>query len=109
MPKPFTPVVFAANDLIEGTSVYLGPEGWVADVRAAAVAADTDAKAALEARALADEAENRVVGVYTVEVAVEDGAAVPLKRRERIKASFEPTIAIGPSAQSARAHDRRAA
>jgi hypothetical protein len=103
MPKAFTPVVFAANDLIEGTSVYLAPEGWTPDVRAAAVARDADEKAALEARAQAGEAENRVVGAYAVEVAIEDGVPAPVKRRERIKASHETSIPVGPRARIDRA------
>ncbi|MGF1554054.1 MAG: DUF2849 domain-containing protein [Paracoccaceae bacterium] len=108
MPKPFTPVVIAANDLIEGTSVWLGPDGWTARVAEATVAHDAEAKAALEASAGTGEAANRVVGPYAVDVALEDGVPVPVKRRERIKASLETTVPVGAAAPAPR-RDRRAA
>jgi hypothetical protein len=38
------PKVVSANDLLEGDAVWLGPEGWVRDIRAAEVIWD-DARA----------------------------------------------------------------
>ncbi|MEL6767772.1 MAG: DUF2849 domain-containing protein [Pseudomonadota bacterium] len=101
MAKQFIPVVFAANDLIEGDSVYLAADGWTRDVRGAAVASTPEARDALAARAAGDAAI--VVGPYDVEVALEDAGPWPLKRREQIKASGSTTIAVGPQAQVARA------
>ena len=103
MAKQFRPVVFTANDLIEGDAVYLAPEGWVRDVRAAEVAHTAEARDALAARAAEAEAENRVVGVYDLPVSLEDGRPWPVARRERIKASRQTTIAVGPGRAPARA------
>ncbi|MEM7530039.1 MAG: DUF2849 domain-containing protein [Pseudomonadota bacterium] len=101
MAKPFTPVVFAGNDLLDGDSVYLAETGWTRDVRGAAVAMTVEERDALSARAIAD--ANIVVGPYEVQVALEADGAWPLKRREQIKASGETTIAVGPKAAIARA------
>lgn len=96
--RPFRPVVLTANELLSGLSVFLGPAGWVRDIAEAAVAASEEEAAALEARAVADEAANRVVGVYRVEITVEAGRPVPIARRERIRAGGLPTIPFGPAA-----------
>ncbi|MEO1315706.1 MAG: DUF2849 domain-containing protein [Pseudomonadota bacterium] len=101
MAKQFKPVVFAANDLIEGDSVYLGAEGWTRDIRGAAVAETREARDVLAARAEGDAAI--IVGPYDVEVSLEPAGPWPLKRREQIKASGSTTIAVGPQAQVARA------
>ncbi|MEM6679375.1 MAG: DUF2849 domain-containing protein [Pseudomonadota bacterium] len=98
MAKAFMPVVFAANDLIEGDSVYLGPEGWVRDVRAASVAETADAVPALETRAAQGVAGNIVVGPYAVAIAQEATGPWPVLRREQIKASRGTTIPVGPAA-----------
>jgi hypothetical protein len=43
----------------------------------------------------ADVAANHVVGVYHIEVGIEDGRTVPLSARERIRAAREPTVKYG--------------
>ncbi len=97
MAKEFKPVVLTANDLIEGDSVFLGPDGWVRDVAAARVAMTEEEAAALDAEAEAEVKRNVVVGPYRVEVSLESGAPEPVLRRERIRASGVPTIDVGPA------------
>ncbi|MEM6487175.1 MAG: DUF2849 domain-containing protein [Pseudomonadota bacterium] len=103
MAKAFKPVVFTANDLIEGDTVYLAATGWTRDVRAAAVAHDEAGREAMAARAAAAVADTSVVGPYDVEVGIEAGGPWPLRRREQIKASRQTTIPVGPAAQPAAA------
>jgi sulfite reductase (NADPH) hemoprotein beta-component len=97
MPKPFKPKVLTANDLVEGDAVFLGAEGWGRAVAAARVAATPEEAAALEAEGAAAERANLVVGPYLVEVSLEGGAPEPIARRERIRASREPTFAYAPA------------
>lgn len=106
MAREFAPKVVTANDLVEGDSVFLGPEGWMRDIAAARVARTPEAAAALEAEAAAAEGANLVVGPYLVDVALDTGSPVPLLRREQIRASGLPTIPVGPEAIPA---ERRAA
>ncbi|MEL6266073.1 MAG: DUF2849 domain-containing protein [Pseudomonadota bacterium] len=101
MAKAFAPVVFTANDLVEGDTVYLGAEGWVRDIRAARVAADEAEKAVLEDAARAGVAANLVVGPYDVAVTVEAAGPWPVKRREQIKATRDTTMPVGPEAVAA--------
>ena len=56
--------VVTANDLFEGDAVWLGPDGWVRDIRAAEVFRD-EARAAA---ALAEADPRQVVGAYLAEV-----------------------------------------
>lgn len=99
MPKAFAPVVFAANDLVEGDSVYLALDGWVRGVGEATVAQTPEEKDRLEARAISDIEANLVVGVYDVAVTVGDNGPWPVARREQIKASRATTIPVGPEAK----------
>jgi len=96
MAKTYQPKVITANDLIEGDSVYLGPIGWVRDVAEARVALNPEDSEMLEIAAARAVADNLVVGPYLVEVALETGHPVPVKRREQIRASRAPTIPVGP-------------
>ncbi|HUF57754.1 MAG TPA: DUF2849 domain-containing protein [Thermohalobaculum sp.] len=109
MAKAFRTSVVTANDLVEGTSVFLGAEGWHADIGRAMLAftpEEGEGLAALAARFVED---NAVVEPYLVEVALEDGRPVPHLRRERIRASHAPTVAVGAAATPSRAAERRAA
>ncbi|MEM6423157.1 MAG: DUF2849 domain-containing protein [Pseudomonadota bacterium] len=99
MPKAFVPVVFAANDLVEGDSVYLALDGWVRAVGEAVIADTPEEKARLEATAKAGVEANLVVGVYDVAVTVGENGAWPVARREQIKASGNTTIPVGPEAK----------
>ena len=77
------PKVVSANDLLEGDAVWLGPEGWVRDIRAAEVIWD-------EARAdallkLAERQTHRVVGAYLAEVHPDREGARPVHFREAFR------------------------
>ena len=101
-PREFKPVVVTANDLIEGDSVFLGPEGWVRDVRLARAARTEEEALALDNAAAAAVKANQVVGPYRVEVSLESGRPEPVLRRERIRASGLPTVAFGAAELRAR-------
>ena len=103
MAKRFQPQVMTANDLIEGDSVFLGPTGWTRRVEEARVAHTPDEAEAMMAEAQRSEADNTVVSVYGVAVALDDGRPSPVARRERIRAAGAPTIAVGPAPADARA------
>ncbi|MEM6972224.1 MAG: DUF2849 domain-containing protein [Pseudomonadota bacterium] len=101
MPKAFIPVVFTANDLVEGDTVYLGAEGWIRDIAGAHVAATKDEAEILRAAAEEGVSANLVIGPYDVAVTLDSGSPVPVKRRERIKASGQTTMPVGLAAQAA--------
>jgi sulfite reductase (NADPH) hemoprotein beta-component len=82
--------VVCANRLTDGRTVWLGAEGWVEQIAAAAPLAGAAAEAGL-ARARADVVANRVVDPYLTEVVLVNGLPDPLRRRERIRA-FGPSI-----------------
>lgn len=82
-----------ANRLRDGAVVWLGPQNeWVERIEAAVAYDDAGAAPALAA-AQEDEARNIVVAIYTLEVEVADGAPVPLRTKERIRA-------LGPSVRT---------
>ena len=96
-PKPITtPTVFTANRLRDGRVVWLGAgDAWVERVAEAARFSPAEHAAGL-ARAKRGEAQQRVVGVYGVEVALQAGVPVPTKFRERLR-SQGPSIAAEPA------------
>lgn len=98
MPKPFQPQVVTAQDLVEGDSLFLGPEGWTARIAEARVAATPEEAEALEAEARKGETANHVLGVYMVPVRLAGGSPWPVARREQIRAQRAPTIPVGPDA-----------
>jgi hypothetical protein len=79
------PQILIASDLCDGEVLFLGPDGWVRDHKAAAIARDGAEAAALEARGKADIAQNRVVDVYLADVGIEDSKPVPLHYREKMR------------------------
>ena len=84
--RPITaPTVFTANRLRDGRVVWLAAgDSWVDEIGAAAVFAPEEAEAGL-ARAKRGEAQQLVVGVYGVEVALQAGKPVPTRFRERLR------------------------
>ncbi len=91
MAKATHPQILLASDLRDGEVLFLGPKGWVRDARAATVAPDASAAAALEARGKADVAANKVVDVYLAEVEIDPALGPrPLHYRERARL-------VGPS------------
>ncbi len=97
MAKQFHPQVLTANNLVEGHSVFLSAEGWHRDIVRAMVAVTPEQAAELDALGLRHVRANEVVGSYLVDVRIGDGAPVPMLRREQIRASGKPTIAVGPA------------
>ena len=97
MPKQFHPNVLTANNLVQGHSVFLSPEGWHADISRAMVAVTPEQAAELEALGHRHVRLNEIVGPYLIEVAIGHGAPVPRLRRERIRASGMPTVPVGPA------------
>lgn len=98
MAKQFHPSVLTANNLVEGHSVFLAAEGWHRDIAKALVAVTPEQAAELVALGHRHVSANEVVGPYLVDVALGDGAPVPMLRREQIRASGAPTIAVGTDA-----------
>ena len=93
MPSPASPSIVTANLLSTGEVVYLAPEGdWVADIAAAEIAGDKAGLARLETWAAASVAEQRVLAVYALDVAVTGGIPRPISARERIRAAHGPSV-----------------
>ena len=86
------PQVVTANRLRDGVVVFWAGDGtWVDGIgQAHCLEGSDDAKAALAA-ALRSEAENVVLDVYAVDVAVRNGGPVPVRLREAIRAAG-PTV-----------------
>lgn len=98
MAKVQYPTVLTANDLVEGHSVFLTPEGWGTSISKAMVAVAPEQAEELEALGRRFVVENRIVGPYLVDVSLESGEPVPVSRREQIRASGAPTIPVGIAA-----------
>jgi hypothetical protein len=87
------PSVVTANVLRTGAIVYLKDDGtWVGKLAEAAVAADADARAALEKLALAAMERGEVTSVYAFDVDIVDGRPEALSVREKIRAAGTPTV-----------------
>lgn len=95
MAKSFVPAILTANDLVEGHSVFLTAEGWAASINAAMIATTPEQADELAALGNRFVDENTVVGPYLVDVTIENGAPVPVTRREQIRAMGTPTIPVG--------------
>ena len=100
MAKTFTPAVLTANNLAEGHSVFLAPEGWSRRIGMALVALTPEQAEELAALGNRFVQANEIVGPYLVDVAIEDGGPVPLLRRERIRADGRPTVVFGGRAEA---------
>jgi hypothetical protein len=84
MSKVRHPQVVAANDLLEGDAVWLGPSGaWVRDIRAAEVIWDEARAGALLAAAGAQ--PDRIVGAYLAEVHPDPEGPRPVHFREAFR------------------------
>jgi len=81
------PQILTANRLSDGAVVYWRGGQWADGLASAEVLAeDADAKAALEA-AKAWVADRVVVNPYLFDARIEDGIAVPVKKRELVRAA----------------------
>ncbi|MCX2724062.1 DUF2849 domain-containing protein [Roseibium salinum] len=94
--------VITANRLLKGDVVWLGESGtWVERITLARIFEGKEAVA--EGLAIGAEAESRqeVVGVYEMDVTVEDGVIVPVRLREKIRATGPTThLNLGKQAQA---------
>lgn len=87
------PNVITANRLADGTVVYLASDGsWSEQLKDARLADTEEETKLLEADAAKAVVERKVVAVYPMEVALEEGAPVPLSVRERIRAAHRTTL-----------------
>lgn len=102
MAQKSTYKIVTANNLLEGNSVFLSERGWTADHRVSRVADGSEEASALEALGRIDEDENRVVGVYLVDVALDaDGRPEPIHYREQMRVRARPSF--WPDADEAKA------
>jgi hypothetical protein len=84
--------VLTGNRLIDGEAVWYAPSGhWAETLVGADVASDKAHEEKLDAIGKAAFAANKVLDVELIDVDVIDGAIVPLRLRERIRAAG-PTI-----------------
>ncbi|WP_011583298.1 MULTISPECIES: DUF2849 domain-containing protein [Chelativorans] len=80
--------LLAANRLLDGTAVWLGPDAaWVEDISDAEIARDKEGEARLEQIGRRALAENLVLDIELIDVEIVDGAVRPLRLRERIRAA----------------------
>lgn len=87
------PSVITANRLTDGLVVYLAAGGeWVEEIAGAGVANSEEETKALETVASKAVADRKVVAVYPMDVAINDGVPVPLSVRERIRAAHRTTL-----------------
>ena len=92
-----------ANRLDNGLVVFLDDTGgWTLDIASARVISDEELDEAL-AYGKAQHDARIVIEPYAIDVDVSDGAPVPVRLRERIRADKGPTIAYGEAEYAARA------
>ena len=94
--------VITANRLLNGDVVWLAENGsWVERITLAKVYDGKEAVAAALAEGLEAEKNQKVVGVYEMDVSVEDGVIVPVRLREKIRATGPTTHPeLGKQAQA---------
>jgi len=84
--------VITANRLLNGDVVWLGENGaWVERITLAKIFEGKEAVAGGLALGAEAEKNQEVVGVYDMDVAVEDGIVAPVRLRERIRATGPTT------------------
>lgn len=97
MPKPFTPKVITANDLLKGDVIYQTPTGWSRTLEEAEVLTD---EAHADLRLIEASAQTSdVVGVYLAEVALDGATPVPTHFREDFRARGPSNYAHGKQEQ----------
>ncbi|KZM47930.1 DUF2849 domain-containing protein [Labrenzia sp. OB1] len=84
--------VITANRLLNGDVVWLAGTGdWVERITLAKVFEGKEAVAEALAQGVAAEDRQEVVSVYAMDVTVEDGVIVPVRLREKIRATGPTT------------------
>ena len=80
--------VLTGNRLIDGEAIwYAADKGWQETLAGAEVASDKTAEERLEAIGKAAFAENFALDIDLIDVQLVDGAIVPIRLRERIRAA----------------------
>ncbi|MBN8179434.1 DUF2849 domain-containing protein [Roseibium aggregatum] len=94
--------VITANRLLNGDVVWLAENGsWVERITLAKVYDGKEAVAAALAEGLEAEKNQKVVGVYEMDVTVDEGVIVPVRLREKIRATGPTTHPeLGKQAQA---------
>jgi hypothetical protein len=88
------PQVVIANRLRDGVVVFLGTDGrWLETLAGCPASESEEASSALAQTAQKAVENQEVVGPELIEVQLEDGMLVPVKRREAIRATG-PTIRL---------------
>lgn len=87
--------VLTANRLSDGESVWYSANGWVQDFGQSEIAENPDAESRLTTIGALAFANNEVVDVNLIDVALADGKLVAQRLRERIRADG-PTIDYAP-------------
>jgi hypothetical protein len=84
--------VITANRLRDGAVVFMGPDStWVDRINAAKVFASSEDAATGLAASKKDEDENLVLDIYAIDVTEKNGAVIPVRLREAIRA-VGPTV-----------------
>ncbi|MDG4881055.1 MULTISPECIES: DUF2849 domain-containing protein [unclassified Mesorhizobium] len=99
--------VLTANRLSDGIAVWYADGGWAETVGHADIAHDKVAEDRLEAIGAAAAANNEVVDVNIIDVAVVNGLVEPVRLREKIRAAG-PTIRTDIGKQASPAPARAA-
>ena len=87
-------LVITGNRLQDGAVVWRGPAGdWRQEIRHAAILVGEEALTEGLDAARLDEASGRIIGVYEVEIEMQDVRIVPARLRERIRAGG-PTVSF---------------
>jgi len=94
--------VITANRLLNGDVVWLAEGGaWVERVTLARIFDGKEAVADGLAEGAAAEKNQEVVGVYEMDVTVEEGVIIPVRLREKIRAAGPTThLQFGKQAQA---------
>ncbi len=84
--------VITASRLRDGVVLFMGGDfAWVEEIGAARIFATAETTAAGLAACKKDEEDNLVLDIYAIDVAEKDGAIVPTRLREAIRA-VGPTV-----------------
>lgn len=97
MPRPFTPKIVTANDLLEGDVIYLSGDTWVRDLsRAEIITEEAEAQRRL---AQASAQTGRAVGVYLADVRTGANGLETTHFREAFRATGPSNYAHGKQAE----------
>jgi hypothetical protein len=88
--------ILTGNELLSGATVYLDRDGkWVEDLQAARVFLPEETEAR-DAAIAATAATGRIISLETETVTLDDALVVPVRLRERIRATGSTAPVFGP-------------